>query len=225
MRPPLILFVPGTPRPAGSKRGFAIRKGGVLTGKIAMVDSSGEHGKEWRQDVKRAAREAKQAAGWDRTTLLTGPLSLTIEFRMPRPKGHYGSKKGVEHLKPTSPMFHRHKPDTTKLLRAIEDALTGVLWVDDAQIVDQHASKRYVPAGRSGAQIVLECLTDRDCPDTTDQQHNTSHTHERPHVTTPPQTLPAPRPGSVDTVSTEPPGEIVLEYAHTRRERPPARRA
>jgi len=37
-----------------------------------------------------------------------------------------------------------------KLARAVEDALTGVIWADDAQIVDEVIRKRY---GRPCLQI------------------------------------------------------------------------
>jgi Holliday junction resolvase RusA-like endonuclease len=47
-------------------------------------------------------------------------------------------------------------PDLTKLMRSTEDALTGILWVDDARITDQHARKRYCEPGQApGAQISI----------------------------------------------------------------------
>ena len=35
------------------------------------------------------------------------------------------------------------RPDLSKLIRATEDALTGIIYADDAQIVDIHAKKEY----------------------------------------------------------------------------------
>ena len=35
------------------------------------------------------------------------------------------------------------RPDATKLVRAVEDALTGLVWRDDAQVVIQTVRKRY----------------------------------------------------------------------------------
>lgn len=45
------------------------------------------------------------------------------------------------------------KPDSTKLVRAVEDALTGVLWGDDAQVVDQHVFKRYGVPERAEIEV------------------------------------------------------------------------
>jgi len=71
-----------------------------------------------------------------------GPLTLEVTFYRPRPASHYG-RRG---LKPSAPRYPTVKPDTTKLLRPFEDALTGIIWRDDSQVVDQHVKKRYCPA-------------------------------------------------------------------------------
>ena len=46
-------------------------------------------------------------------------------------------------LKPSAPKHPIVKPDTTKLMRALEDALTGICWRDDTQVVIQTAHKAY----------------------------------------------------------------------------------
>jgi Holliday junction resolvase RusA-like endonuclease len=35
------------------------------------------------------------------------------------------------------------RPDLLKHIRALEDALTGVVWRDDSQIIEQHLEKRW----------------------------------------------------------------------------------
>ncbi len=67
---------------------------------------------------------------------------------MPRPKAH-SRKDGV--LKDDAPNWHANKPDATKLLRSLEDALTGVLWIDDSRIVRQQVKKIY--GARPGADV------------------------------------------------------------------------
>lgn len=62
----------------------------------------------------------------------SGPIDLELQFRVIRPKGHFNSK-GV--LKPSSPLFPISRPDVGKLARSTQDALTAVVWLDDAQIV------------------------------------------------------------------------------------------
>ena len=134
----VIIKVEGAPCPAGSKTAFAIRKGGVLTGKVAVVDAN-RNSREWKNTVAAAAR--KQYTG----KLLEFALRVKFAFRMQRPKGHSNTKG----LRPDAPEFHIIRPDVTKLIRAAEDALTGIVWEDDAQIVQQAASKDYCLEGEN----------------------------------------------------------------------------
>lgn len=83
-----------------------------------------------------------------------GPLYLKVVFYRKRPKWH----TGVHGIKKSAPKFPDTKPDTTKLIRPLEDALTGILWNDDAQVVRQYAEKRWVGAGeeeRVEVEVVL----------------------------------------------------------------------
>jgi Holliday junction resolvase RusA-like endonuclease len=134
-------FVPGIPQPGGSKRAFTVKKpdGGIGV----RVEDDAKHGKPWRVAVAWAAKAAHQGPPLD------GPLWLAVTFTMPRPKGHFG-KRGLRKSAPLRPTV---KPDTTKLLRALEDACTGILWRDDAQIVVQHVSKEY--GEHPGARVQL----------------------------------------------------------------------
>lgn len=145
-------FIHGVPKPGGSKRGFPIKRANGSWG-VAMTDASGQAGKDWRGDVKAAALNALRTP--DAPVPNPGAmLSLTVEFVMPRPKSHY-RKDGS--IKSGAESWHAKKPDTTKLLRSLEDALTGILWNDDSQIVRQMASKMYAgPDGRIGAEVTVE---------------------------------------------------------------------
>lgn len=124
------LVVYGTPVPAGSKRAFT-RPGG----RVGVADTAEKRMKPWRAALQAAAGDLM-----DGRDLLQGPLHLHVEFHLARPKGHYGTRGN---LRPSAPTHPTVKPDTTKLLRGLEDALTGIVWRDDAQIVRQHAEKRY----------------------------------------------------------------------------------
>lgn len=70
---------------------------------------------------------------------MQGPLTMKVDFMMPRPKAHYGSKG----LKQNAPFYHEKKPDIDNLIKAICDALTGILWDDDTQISVLLATKKY----------------------------------------------------------------------------------
>lgn len=150
-------FVDGKPQPAGSKRAFAIRKGGQLTGRVAVMDANPKS-KDWKTDVKFAARSvAEEMQG----NLLACPIRLTLAFTIKRPKSHYRTGKNSHLLKADAPHFPTSKPDVLKLARGVEDALTSIIWVDDAQIADEHLSKVY--GEKEGCKVIVEELK-RKCP-------------------------------------------------------------
>lgn len=128
--------VPGNVEPAGSKRAFKHAHTGAL-----IVTDANSKAKPWKASVAASGREAM--AGRD---LFRGPVSLMLVFYRPRPKGHMGTGRNAQVVKPSAPAYPITKPDVLKLARAVEDALTGVVWADDAQIVDEHLVKAYGPA-------------------------------------------------------------------------------
>ena len=135
----ITFFVPGRPRPGGSKRGFLHK----TTKRIIMVDMADN--KDWKVSCRAAAQEAYSGP------LLEGPLGLAVVFQVLRPKGDFGSGRNAGKLTSRARLAPTVKPDATKLLRCLEDALTGIVWRDDAQIVDQHVRKVY--ADKQGALV------------------------------------------------------------------------
>jgi len=126
-------FVPGRPIPGGSKRGFVNPR----TGGVIITEAAGKANRDWRAMVVASCREVFKLPA------LEGPLKLRIDFRMPRPQSHYGSGRNKGVLKPTAPYYHTIRPDSVKLTRALEDALTHILWRDDSQNVILDVVKRY----------------------------------------------------------------------------------
>ena len=118
----------GLAAPAGSKTL------GYNSGGKAFVRDASKRSAPWKKQV---AREA--ALAMDGSPLLDGALRLGVVFTVPRPKGHYGARG----LRPSAPQYPTVRPDVTKLLRAVEDALTGIVWRDDSQVVWQVAWKEY----------------------------------------------------------------------------------
>ena len=154
----ISFFVPGVPKPGGSKRAF-FRPGMKHP---VITDASGQPGRDWRAVVKDCAMQAiarppsteNEILGFDPPTWpLEGALKLAVTFQMVRPKGHFRSGKHDSKLKPSAPDFPTGRPDATKLTRSLEDALTGILWRDDAQIVEQVIRKRY--ADQPGARVTV----------------------------------------------------------------------
>lgn len=132
----ISFFVPGIPKPAGSKRAFIIKN--RQSGKQrAIVTDANPNSRDWKIDVQHVARSKYMGKP------LLGPLILELCFYADRPKGHYGSGRNATVLKPGAPRYPLGRPDATKLTRGVEDALTGILWADDAQIVNQVIWKCY----------------------------------------------------------------------------------
>jgi len=88
---------------------------------------------------------------------ITEPIYLELFFHLPRPKSHFGSGKNSEKIKDSSPKKHVTTPDLTKLLRAVEDALTGIIWKDDSQVCGFMCSKAYT-LGTPGVDIRIKGL-------------------------------------------------------------------
>jgi len=133
----ITLTVYGTPGPQGSKtaKGRRVNK---ATGKCftVLVESS-KKVKPWRELV------AAEASSRPRRLLL-GPLAAEMVFSLQPPR-----KIPADRFVDGVP-YPAAYPDTSKLARSTEDALTGILWHDDAQIVDyRRLAKLY--AGYPGA--------------------------------------------------------------------------
>jgi Holliday junction resolvase RusA-like endonuclease len=136
----------GKPQPAGSKSAYLNPK----TGKINVSDSN-KKSRPWKQQVAGAAADQVEEV-W------TGPLALTVAFYVARPKGHYRTGRNADLLRDSAPVWPTTKPDTTKLLRAVEDALIGVLYRDDAQVVRQVVTKHYVDDTPERCEVMVSRL-------------------------------------------------------------------
>jgi Holliday junction resolvase RusA-like endonuclease len=124
----IALVVPGVPAPQGSKT--RNRYGGVREDNPAT--------KPWRATITAAAADKMNGR-----PLLAGPLQLDVTFFFPRRKGDYGSGRNSGVLKPSAPVWKTSAPDTDKLVRAVCDAMKGVVYRDDAEISVIQARKLY----------------------------------------------------------------------------------
>ena len=133
----------GRPQQRGSKQASLIPKrgGGFVTNAagrpIVAARDMNAKSKDWMQEVRSAAA----AAVGDNWVLLQCPIELMIKFYFARPKSHYGSGKNASVIKESSPKFHAQSPDLDKLVRAIGDSLTGVVYLDDRLVCSQIVSK------------------------------------------------------------------------------------
>lgn len=136
----LTVLVFGVPAPQGSKSGFAIKKGGRYTGKVAMNESS-KKVKPWRQDVVAATQTTIEdwSTSWANVMWipLDGPLHVRMVFSFVRPKSHYRTGRNAHLLRDDAPVQPCSIPDLSKLARSTEDALTTAgAWKDDARVAE-----------------------------------------------------------------------------------------
>ena len=112
----------GVPVPKGSMKAF-MRPGM----RFPVVTHDNLQSKPWADTIRLVAQQHAPAGGpWE------GPIELHASFYLPKPKSL-----------PRRCVYPVKKPDTDKLLRNLKDALKGVIYRDDAQVIDVHASKRY----------------------------------------------------------------------------------
>jgi len=148
----------GVPAPKGSSR--AIMRGGNAVNVPSGSDANKDALQSWGNAVRAAAVEQMRcihiAGGTSGVVFGEVPLRLEIEFRMRRRKADF-RKDGT--LKEDIPKFHQVKPDLSKLIRATEDAMIGIAFLDDAAIAELLVRKVYATPGAEGARIRITELT------------------------------------------------------------------
>jgi len=96
---------------------------------------------KWESAVRFAAETVAVRAGH---ALFDAGVAVELTFHLPRPKS----------ARPARRPFPTTRPDLDKAARAILDPLTGILYHDDAQVVELHAMKRYTD-GPAYADVVV----------------------------------------------------------------------
>jgi crossover junction endodeoxyribonuclease RusA len=106
-------FVEGKPVPQGSMRAFNNR----------VVHNKPKELMAWRNHIALVVgRTIKEPTD--------KPVEVVIAFQLLRPKS-------------ASRLYPSVKPDLDKLIRSVLDALTGIAYIDDSQVISIKASKRY----------------------------------------------------------------------------------
>lgn len=155
---PIVIEVIGKAEPAGSKTAGAIYRKDAAGNRVPVMKDGrvltttrddNKKAAPWKAEVKAAALETYGGP------LLDGPLVVEIVVWRDRPKGHFGSGRNASLLKDSAPLYPTTKPDALKLARGIEDALTGVVWKDDALTVDLIVRKRYCAYGERPRTVIV----------------------------------------------------------------------
>ena len=122
----MLIIIPGNPI-AKKRPRFARR------GKFTMAYN--DQGTEEGRFLFEAQKQIDECFG--------GPVKVSLQFHMPRPKGHYGTGKNAGKLKPSAPVIHTAKPDIDNLMKFVLDCLNGEAFKDDSQVFKISGVKGY----------------------------------------------------------------------------------
>lgn len=144
---PVIEFtVVGRSVPQGSKRVVGFKKSRISGRMVSVMAESSRSHKPWRELVSlQAVVAAFSPLGREAAKIFSHPqqaLKLEATFYLARPASHWSSSGGLS----ATGRKYRHptaRPDVSKLLRSIEDSMTGRIYYDDSQIVTESISKRW----------------------------------------------------------------------------------
>lgn len=134
-------WVAGVPVPKGSLR--HVGNGRLIESAKGLAD--------WRHAIKDAAWTYRLQR-WP----FDGPVSVTLDFYLPRPASHFRSGDRNRELRPTAPKRPAKRPDVDKLARVIDAITDAGLWRDDAQVVDLVARKHFADDRIPGVRVQIE---------------------------------------------------------------------
>ncbi len=138
-------------QPRQRTRIIKTRDGRLLTGNYTPAKHPVQ---QFKSDVRAAAQAAIDAP-------LDGPVELRVIFMLPRPKRLVWKRRAMLRI------WHTSRPDLDNLVKAVKDALTGIAWRDDCQVVGLSASKCYASGTEHpGVELSVGEIGDvfaRDC--------------------------------------------------------------
>ena len=127
--------VNGEPATSGSKRAFVYKKDGRYH---AAVTADNTKQKPYQALVHQLALDAM-----GKRKPFEGPVRLVVVIYRRRPQAHHVSSDRQKPVREHSPVWVTTKPDGLKVVRAIEDAMSGVVYHDDSQVVEHQIQKMY----------------------------------------------------------------------------------
>jgi len=104
-------------------------------------------------NAEAVVRECARAVYPEKKHLISGPVCLTVMFFMTIPKSWSKKKQhqaAIGEVRPTS------TPDLDNLLKLVGDALNGVVYLDDKQIIEVKGEKFY--SFEPGTDITVHTL-------------------------------------------------------------------
>lgn len=114
----------GKPEPQGSSRAFMVKGRPIIT-------SSNKNLKSWRQELSKAAMSACCDSEPDVWPLeKRTPVQVALQFFFKPPQKNKLNQKTT-------------RPDVDKLMRAVLDGMSGIVYEDDCQVAHAQISKRF----------------------------------------------------------------------------------
>lgn len=106
----------------------------------------------WREALAAEASATRDREGWE--LIPAGvPIRMHVTFKFARPKAHFRTNGEI---KESAPFYVTKKPDLDKLVRALGDALTGVIYHDDSQIASLDVTKVFCQTDEvPGVEIIV----------------------------------------------------------------------
>lgn len=139
----VAFFVPGAPQSKGS---FTRMPNG------AMLPAGTKESRERKLSWARLVHECGELAMMGRD-VWHGPVRIMVEFSLAYPVS--SMRKYQMGWWP-----HLKQPDVDKLMRALLDPLSGVVWRDDSQVCFALVNKTYAWDDHPGTTVVVDFLDD-----------------------------------------------------------------
>lgn len=153
------ITITGHPVAKGRARSGLIPKkgGGFATdrnGRPIIAHHTPAKTRRWEDEARTEAKAVMNARGLEP---MRGPLLLVIEANFAPPESWPAWKQEAAL---SGQVCHTSKPDADNILKAVKDAMNGVVWLDDSQVVTASATKGYsrVP------KVVIEIRTIKAAP-------------------------------------------------------------
>lgn len=153
----LVVSIPGEPfaQPRTGSR-VITPKGG---GRPYAVRYDPKEARVWKAAAQEHMAIAVRAAGLRFPVFATGPVELIVLAVFTCPTSHHRKTS------PRPRRLHTQRPDADNVIKAVKDAATGVLWLDDAQVAAETCTKVIGAQGEApGVLLTLRGLGEVDVP-------------------------------------------------------------
>jgi len=128
---PISFFVPGNPKGLKRHRSYTTRAGIHVN-----VDPNRDDKMDF---LAKAMLHRPEEPTRD-------PVCMELTCVFPRPKSHYRTGRNAHLLKDTAPYWYSSTPDADNILKFVGDALNGIFWKDDRQVIPTGVYRVYGPA-------------------------------------------------------------------------------